>query len=89
MDAAADEGPHVGATPETLVAATLERFGRLDVVMSNDIHPAPARGAGEATAGEMRAALVAHLATTPGIVQTGSIMDFAGDWPRGRVPAFG
>lgn len=60
---ATDQGPHADATPEALVAATLERFGRLDVVVSNDVHPAPARGVGEANANEMREALEALVVT--------------------------
>lgn len=58
-----DEGRLGGTTPEALVAATLERFGRLDVVVSNDVHPAPARRVGEATADEMRQALEALVVT--------------------------
>lgn len=60
---ATSESGQADASPEALVATTLERFGRLDVVVSNDVHPAPALRVGEAKAGELREALEALVVT--------------------------
>jgi NAD(P)-dependent dehydrogenase (short-subunit alcohol dehydrogenase family) len=60
---ATGEAANAVASPEALVATTVERFGRLDVVVSNDVHPARARPVGEASADELREALEALVVT--------------------------
>lgn len=60
---ATNPGAQADASPEALVAATLERFGRLDVVVSNDVHPAPSRVVGKANADELREALETLVVT--------------------------
>lgn len=55
----ADDGPSAHTAPESLVHAVLERHGRLDVLVSNDVHPAPAHTVGKTNPDELRAALEA------------------------------
>ncbi|MEI7611094.1 MAG: SDR family oxidoreductase [Rhodospirillaceae bacterium] len=50
-------------TPEELVAEALARFGRLDILISNDTHPATRTRIEEAAAEDYRAALEALMVT--------------------------
>jgi len=55
-------------TPASLVEATIERFGRLDILVANAGGPPPARAL-DVEAGAMRAALQANLLTSISLVQ--------------------
>ena len=78
-----EDGTSTDAAPEALVTAALERHGRLDVVVSNDVHPAPSRPAGSASADELRDALDA-LVVAPFRLLSAATSAFR-DQGRGRA----
>ena len=69
------------AAPARLVAATVERFGRLDVLVANAGGPPPARAL-EATDEQLAAALNANLLTSVRLVREAVPHLRAGGWGR-------
>ena len=69
------------AVPERLVRATVERFGRLDVVVANAGGPPPGRAL-EVDDDALRAALEANLLTSVRLVRAAAPHLRAGGWGR-------
>lgn len=72
------------AAPQDLVAAAVEKFGRLDVVISNDVHPAKRLPIEQAETEEVRAALEA-LCVAPFALVRAAVAQFRRQGGGGRI----